>query len=87
MAEKQFCKDMYPITPDENWSITSRGHIYVPKQETYNLDEYCLEIIYKSKDYSEGLYPCLCFDEYPMSNEEISPQRYEVKINRIKLFL
>ncbi|KAG8042442.1 hypothetical protein G9C98_005076 [Cotesia typhae] len=73
-----FGDSMYPITPDEKWSITSRGHIYVPKQETYNLDEYCLEIIYASKDYSEGLYPCLCFNEYPISNEEISPQRFIV---------
>ncbi|KAH0554195.1 probable G-protein coupled receptor Mth-like 10 [Cotesia glomerata] len=80
MIGQKFCNDsMYPIKPEENWSITSRGYIYVPKQDEYSLDEYCLEMVYGSKDYSDGLYPCLCFNNgYPEPNEEISPQRFTV---------
>lgn len=77
MVGQQFCNSrMYPIKPEENWYFTSRGYIHVPDQDTYDQNEYCLEMIYEHEEYSDGLYPCLCFNDYLEQKEEISPKRY-----------
>ncbi|XP_008547877.1 G-protein coupled receptor Mth2 [Microplitis demolitor] len=79
MVGQQFCNSrMYPIKPEENWYFTSRGYIHVPDQDTYDQNEYCLEMIYEHEEYSDGLYPCLCFNDYLEQKEEISPKRFAV---------
>ncbi|XP_047365178.1 uncharacterized protein LOC124955176 isoform X2 [Vespa velutina] len=59
------CKDrgMYPVRPEENWSITPEGYIDVPDYKVYDHYEYCMDIFYNSSNYKEGLYPFVCFAE------------------------
>ncbi|XP_046835019.1 G-protein coupled receptor Mth2-like [Vespa crabro] len=59
----KMCQDrgMYPVRPEENWSITPEGYIDVPDYKVYGHYEYCMDIFYNSSNYKEGLYPFVCF--------------------------
>ncbi|KAF7383364.1 hypothetical protein HZH66_012714 [Vespula vulgaris] len=77
----KLCKDrgMYPVGPEENWSITPEGHIDVPDYKVYGHHEYCMDIFYNSSLYKETLYPFVCFD----TAESVEPCRLRCTINSV----
>ncbi|KAK0158794.1 hypothetical protein PV328_009747 [Microctonus aethiopoides] len=63
LVGKHSCPDgMYPVLGNESWHITSRGHIDVPDYKIYEHHEYCMEMLYDTEYYTNGLYPCVCFE-------------------------
>lgn len=69
---------MYPVGPEENWSITPEGHIDVPDYKVYGHHEYCMDIFYNSSLYKETLYPFVCFD----TAESVEPCRLRYDYRR-----
>ncbi|XP_051158320.1 G-protein coupled receptor Mth2-like [Leptopilina boulardi] len=59
------CKhSMYALNPTEGWSVTPEGYIHIEMSDRSHLhDEYCMEMFYNYSDYSDGIFPFICFDE------------------------
>lgn len=59
------CKhSMYALNPTDGWSMTPEGYIYINLMDRSHLhDEYCMEMFYNYTDYSDGIFPFICFDE------------------------
>lgn len=67
------CKgqNIYPILPEENWHISSSGHLYLPNIITdnnmtdykiYKHHQHCIEAAYNLTHYKNGIYPFICYD-------------------------
>lgn len=80
LVGKHACSDgMYPVLGNESWHITSRGHIDVPDYKIYEHHEYCMEMLYDTEYYTNGLYPCVCFENND-NPTEVPPLRYVTQL-------
>lgn len=65
---------MYPVNSrEEEWSLTSGGHVFAEGYQMYDQNEYCMDFFYNSSRFDQGFYLFICFDE--PTTEEYSPIR------------
>ncbi|XP_036141820.1 G-protein coupled receptor Mth2-like isoform X1 [Monomorium pharaonis] len=57
------CKyGMYPNDPrEEDWLLTSKGHVFIKDYDVYDQSKYCMDIFYNISEY-DRLYLFVCFD-------------------------
>lgn len=58
------CKyGMYPIDPrEEEWWLTSEGHVIADGDEIYDQDNYCMDIFYNKSESDHAFHLFICFD-------------------------
>ncbi|KYN05227.1 G-protein coupled receptor Mth2 [Cyphomyrmex costatus] len=64
------CKyGMYPIDPrEEEWLLTSEGHVSVENYAVYDQDNYCMDVFYNKSEFDHHFHLFICF-ENPATNE------------------
>ncbi|KAL0105699.1 hypothetical protein PUN28_015872 [Cardiocondyla obscurior] len=58
------CKyGMYPVDPkEEEWLLTSEGHVFVQDYAVYDQNKYCMDIFYSKLIPERNFYLFICFD-------------------------
>ncbi|KYN31773.1 G-protein coupled receptor Mth2 [Trachymyrmex septentrionalis] len=71
------CKyGMYPMDPtEEEWVLTSEGHVVIENYDEYDQDKYCMDVFYNKSEFDHNFHLFICFDK-PETNK-ISA-RYQV---------
>lgn len=71
------CKyGMYPTDPrEEEWFLTSRGHVSIKNYDLYDQSRYCMDIFYNISEFDQSLYFFICFDA---PAKEISVSRWRM---------
>ncbi|XP_024885510.1 G-protein coupled receptor Mth2-like [Temnothorax curvispinosus] len=58
------CKyGMYPTDPrEEEWLLTSEGHVFVEDYAFYDQNNYCMDIFYNKSEFDHNFHLFICFD-------------------------
>ncbi|XP_012215330.1 G-protein coupled receptor Mth2 isoform X2 [Linepithema humile] len=58
------CKyGMYPVDPkEEEWWLTSEGHVIADGDEIYDQNNYCMDIFYNKSESDHAFHLFICFD-------------------------
>ncbi|KYN20401.1 G-protein coupled receptor Mth2 [Trachymyrmex cornetzi] len=59
------CKyGMYPMDPrEEEWTLTSEGHVSIETYAVYDQDKYCMDVFYNKSEFDHNFHLFICFEK------------------------
>lgn len=69
---------MYPTDPrEEEWFLTSEGHVFVEDYKVYDQSKYCMDVFYNKTEFDHSFHLFICFDNPPTKTVSV---RYIISI-------
>lgn len=63
---------MYPVDPrEEEWLLTSKGHIFVADYTVYDQSKYCMDVFYNITEFDHNFHLFICFENPPTEEETL----------------